>query len=157
MEQAKMNSKENGHAAEVINDLVKINNDRIEGYDKAIKETKGIDADLRTLFQQMKTESAKFRQELSSVLSQFGEDPATGTRADGKIYRAWMDVKASLSGNSRKAILENCEFGEDAAQNAYKNALAEDGLPATVRNIISTQRSILKSEHDKIKQMRDAA
>jgi hypothetical protein len=33
-----------------------------------------------------------------------------------------MDVKVSFSGNDRQAILESCEFGEDAAQKAYKDA-----------------------------------
>src|SRR4051812_25310075 len=101
--------------AEIINDLVKINNDRIEGYSRAIKETKDEDADLKSIFSSMIGQSTQYRQELSGIVSKLGEQPETGTRTDGKIYRAWMDVKATFSGNSRKSVLENCEFGEDAA------------------------------------------
>ncbi|MCD6013274.1 MAG: aldehyde dehydrogenase [Flavipsychrobacter sp.] len=146
----------NEHATEVINDLVKINNDRIEGYETAIKETKDGDSDLRSLFQSMKQDSMQLKQELANVLARYGEDPTKGTRADGKIYRAWMDVKATFSGNSRKAVLENCEYGEDAAQKAYKNAISDNDLPSEVRTIIVSQQSILKADHDKIRQLRDA-
>lgn len=156
MNQATMVTKENEHAAEIINDLIKINNDRIAGYDRAIQEARDADADLKELFQRMKQESMQYKQELSGLVTQYGEEPAEGTRTDGKIYRAWMDVKATFSGNSRKSVLENCEFGEDAAQKAYTNALAEDDLPVDVRNILMTQKGKLKESHDKIRQMRDA-
>ena len=35
---------------EVLNDLIKINNDRIEGYDKAIENAKTIDVGLQSIF-----------------------------------------------------------------------------------------------------------
>jgi uncharacterized protein (TIGR02284 family) len=148
---------QNEKAAEVINDLVKINNDRIEGYTKAIKETKDEDSDLKQTFEQMKQESMQLKQELSGMVTQYGDTPEQGTRTDGKIYRAWMDVKATFSGNSRKSVLENCEFGEDAAQKAYKTALSYDGeLPGDVKQVISKQQQQLKVSHDRIKQMRDS-
>lgn len=151
------NTAINEHTAEVLNDLVKINNDRIEGYQKAIEEAKDEDGDLKTLFQNMKTASVQLKQELAALVSQYGDSPTTATRTDGKLYRAWMDVKATFSGNSRKSVLENCEFGEDAAQKAYKTALADNELPADVRQIISSQQMALKADHDKIRNLRDAA
>jgi len=42
---------QNEKAAEVINDLVQINHDRIEGYTKAIKETQDEDSDLKQTFE----------------------------------------------------------------------------------------------------------
>ncbi|RYF22676.1 MAG: DUF2383 domain-containing protein, partial [Flavobacteriales bacterium] len=43
--------------AEILNDLIEINNDRIAGYEKAIEELKAEDADLKTLFVKMVGES----------------------------------------------------------------------------------------------------
>jgi uncharacterized protein (TIGR02284 family) len=144
-------------AAEIVNDLVKINNDRIEGYDRAIQEAKTEDSDLKSTFEGMKRESEEFKQELSGLARELGGEPTQGTRTDGKIYRAWMDVKATFSGNSRKSVLENCEFGEDAAQRAYRTALSEDSaLPPEVRTVVSRQQQSLRASHDKIKQMRDS-
>jgi uncharacterized protein (TIGR02284 family) len=146
----------NERTAEVVNDLVKINNDRIAGYDRAISEAKDEDSDLKSTFASMKQESEQYKQELSGLAQQLGEDPAKGTRADGKIYRAWMDVKATFSGNSRKSVLENCEFGEDAAQKAYRTALNDSDITPDVRNIIERQQGTLRQSHDRIKQMRDS-
>ena len=39
----------NKETIEVLNDLIQINNDRIAGYEKAIKETKSEDEDLKVL------------------------------------------------------------------------------------------------------------
>ncbi len=148
---------QNEKTAEILNDLITINNDRIEGYSKAIDEAKDEDNDLKELFQKMKTESVGYKQELADIVGQLGEDKAEGTRMDGKIYRAWMDVKATFSGNSRKSVLENCEFGEDAAQKAYKSALADNDLNGEARQLVTSQQAKLKASHDKIRQMRDSA
>jgi len=117
----------NQKTAEILNDLVKINNDRMEGYTKAMDETKAEDSDLKAIFAKMKIQSFQNRKELVALVEQLGEKKAEGTRLDGKIYRAWMDIKATFSGSSRKSILENCEYGEDAAQKAYRSALSSDG------------------------------
>ena len=42
---------------EVLNDLIMINNDRITGYERAIKELEGKDNDLKMLFLSMIDES----------------------------------------------------------------------------------------------------
>ncbi|MBC7946912.1 MAG: PA2169 family four-helix-bundle protein [Chitinophagaceae bacterium] len=143
--------------AEVLNDLVQINNDRIEGYERAAKETAVEDADLRSLFNDMTTESRRYVSELSRCVISNGEEPAEGTTARGKIYRAWMDVKAVFTGKDRKAILASCEFGEDAAQRAYNDALEADAdYPVEVRQLIVEQKASLKKSHDRIRSLRDS-
>lgn len=146
----------NENLIEVLNDLIRINNDRIAGYQKAADEARDIDVDLRGIFNRMVEESRQYASELSQEVAKLGGDPATGTTNSGKIYRAWMDVKATFTGNSRQAILENCEFGEDAAQKAYESALKTDAdLSVDVRQLITNQKSSLKTSHDVIKKYRD--
>lgn len=147
----------NEKTTEALNDLIRINNDRIEGYERAEKETDSKDADLRALFSAMASESRKYVNELTKHVAGAGAEPADGTTVSGKIYRAWMDVKATFSGSDRKAILASCEFGEDAAQKAYDSALASDAeLPADLRQVIMDQKTSLKKSHDQIKAMRDS-
>ena len=141
---------------EVLNDLVQINNDRIEGYEKARKELKDGDEDLKSLFLNMIEESQKYKLALATEISALGEDIETGTTTSGKIYRGWMDVKALFTGHDRQTVLNNCEFGEDAAQNAYKMALEEEDLPSNIRSLISDQKASLRQSHDEIKRLRDA-
>ena len=146
----------NKNAVEALNDLIKINNDRVEGYELAIEETKSEDSDLKSIFSGMTQESRKYNQELSTEIRNLGGETETGTTNSGKIYRAWMDVKATFTGHSRKAVLENCEFGEDAAQKAYKSALEDEDLQGTCRDLVSRQKQSLRVSHDKIKMMRDS-
>lgn len=142
--------------AETLNDLVLINNDRVEGYQKAIDELKEEDADLRGIFQERIDQSRKFHSELVAEVAKLGEKVAEGTKATGKIYRAWMDVKAFFSGNDRKAILDNCEDGEDAALRAYDEALECEHLTPEQRSVVIRQQADVKASHDRIKAMRDS-
>lgn len=141
---------------ETLNDLVQINNDRIVGYEKAIEELHPEDSDLKSLFAQMIVESQRLKMELATEVQRYGSDIETGTTNSGKIYRAWMDVKAIFTGHDRKTVLNNCEFGEDAAQSAYKAALAEDDLSDDVRALITQQKAQLRVSHDEIKALRDS-
>ena len=142
--------------AEILNDLIQINNDRVAGYEKAIEELRAEDSDLKNLFVKMIRESHTHKMALATEVQTFGEEIETGTTNSGKIYRAWMDVKAIFTGHDRKTILNNCEFGEDAAQKAYKMAIAEEGLSANVRQLITEQKTELRTSHDEIKALRDA-
>ena len=146
----------NEKTTEILNDLVSINNDRIEGYNKAERETDNKDADLQTLFRQMASESRSYVNDLSKYVASAGDQPTDKTSLSGKIYRTWMDMKATFTGKDRKAILASCEFGEDAAQKAYDQALSSDAeLPAEIRQLIMDQKSSLKKSHDYIKSLRD--
>jgi uncharacterized protein (TIGR02284 family) len=141
---------------EVLNDLIRINNDRTAGYMRAAEDTKNIDLDLRTIFERMGDESRQNAIELTSQVGRLGGEPATGTTASGKIYRAWMNVKDMFTGKDRHALLASCEYGEDAAQRAYEDALASDApLPTDVRQLITSQKSSLRNSHDMIKKYRD--
>jgi len=139
----------------VLNDLIRINNDRVAGYEKAIENAKSIDIGLQTIFSKMKSESIKYTAELHNRILQLGGEPADNTTVSGKIYRAWMDVKATFTGKDRASLLGACEYGEDAAQKAYQDALDEEGLPVDIVDLIAQQKSSLRQSHNEIKAMRD--
>lgn len=146
----------NEKTVEILNDLIQINHDRVRGYEKAAEETNSDDADLRALFTDFANESRGYASELSSLVTTLGGEPATDSTQRGKIYRAWMDMKAVITGSNRKAILGSCEYGEDAAQRQYERALEDsEDLPADVRQVIVSQKDKLRQGHDRVKAMRD--
>ena len=140
---------------EVLNDLIQINNDRITGYEKAIRETKAEDEDLKILFATMIAESHRNKIALATEIQTMGAEVENGTTTSGKIYRAWMDVKAVFAGHDRHTILANCEAGEDAAKKAYRTALEHEALPAYIRELLVQQEGALLASHDEIKSLRD--
>jgi uncharacterized protein (TIGR02284 family) len=152
-----MEQKTNKEVTSILNDLLRINSDRIEGYEKAAVEIKdATDADLKALFFQMAEESRQYRSTLNEAVIRLGGDPAADTSTAGDIYRVWMDVKAAFSGDDALAALQSCEFGEDNALKAYRNALQKDVVwPIGNREIIESQYASLKASHDKIRRLRD--
>jgi uncharacterized protein (TIGR02284 family) len=146
----------NEKSIEVLNTLITINNDRIEGYETASKESK--ESDLKSLFAQFIATSQKCKYALVKEVDNLGGEVAEGTTISGKFFRVWMDLKAALTGKDRKTILNSCEFGEDKAIETYHQAL-EDGsefLSDQHKIMISSQKALLKADHQLIKSLRDA-
>lgn len=154
-----MESKVETNKQEIIdslNNLIQINNDRIQGYLTASQETD--QDDLKSVFSEMMKASQDCRRELVQEVTKLGGTPIEGTTVSGKLFRVWMDIKAALTSKDRKAILNSCEFGEDAAVKTYETEIEGDALNGTeYLLIVKEQYSKIKSGHDKIKQMRDAA
>lgn len=148
--------KTNEVLTETLNDLIRINNDRVNGYEKAADEIRDTDIDLRGIFAKMANDSRDHVRELSNTVVKLGGEPATDTTISGKIYRTWMDVKAAFANKERLSVLEACEYGEDAAQKAYEAALKSDAeMSAEVRQLIMDQKASLKNAHDMIRKYRD--
>jgi|ERR1035437_6153000 uncharacterized protein (TIGR02284 family) len=143
----------NQKSIDVLNNLLEINNDRIEGYNTALKETK--EPDLKNMFSQFAETSQKCKRELTAAVRNSGGTPIEGTLTSGKLYRAWMDVKAALTNKDRKTILNSCEFGDDVAVKNYEDALKNTDLETNHFSIINNQYSMIRAEHDKIKNLRD--
>ncbi|AEA42485.1 ferritin-like domain-containing protein [Fluviicola taffensis] len=138
-----------------LNTLIQINNDRIQGYLTASAET--TEHDLKNVFSDLMTASQECRRELVQEVVKLGGTPIEGTTVSGKIYRAWMDVKAAVTSKDRKAILNSCEFGEDAALKTYEGEIEGTALSGTeFLPLVKDQHAKLQSGHNKIKQLRDS-
>jgi uncharacterized protein (TIGR02284 family) len=145
---------DNKKTVDILNNLVEINNDRMEGNFKAKDETK--EPDLKKLFTEFAADSKKCKEELVAEVKKLGGTPVEGTRNTGKLYRAWMDIKAALTSKDRKAILSSCEFGEDVAKKNYEDALESKDLSPELHDLINRQYGIIKAGHDKVKALRDS-
>ncbi|KAA2239351.1 PA2169 family four-helix-bundle protein [Chitinophaga agrisoli] len=139
---------------EVLNDLIEINNDRIVGYEKSLEELNENDANLKSYFLKYIDQSRQLKLALGTEVQALRGTMESGTTTSGKLYRAWMDIKAAFSGRDEKTVLDSAEYGEDAAQKAYASAL-EDDLPQYIRDLVESQRQELKQAHDEVKALRD--
>ena len=140
----------------LINDLIEINNDRVDGFEKVLADIDDQNVDLKALFQKFATQSRKNGQELAALVG----DPAeveTGNSVSGTLHRAWIDVKALFGGSDRASILSEAERGEDAIKKAYKDALAGGELPLNAIETVANQAQEINAAHDAIKALRDAA
>jgi uncharacterized protein (TIGR02284 family) len=138
----------------VLNSLITINNDRIEGYTNASEATE--ENDLKSLFAQFILTSEKCKSELIEEVNKLGGEVAQSTKIIRKFFRVWMDVKAALTSKDRMVILNSCKIGENEAKETYKIAL-EDNLPyltVEYKNMISAQKELLKADRKHIKALK---
>jgi uncharacterized protein (TIGR02284 family) len=145
----------NEKEVDALNNLLEYTNDRVDGYSKAVEETD--QNDLKEVFNKYSSQSRQFSQELKNRVIELGGVPVSGTTNSGKVYRAWMDVKAALTGKDRKAILGSCEYGEDVAVQSYEKMLERDDLSSETRLLLAEQARHVRNAHDEIKAMRDMA
>lgn len=143
-------------ALDVINDLIKINNDRVAGFEKAGTDLEGEDTGLITVFNKLAGESRQYAAELTDAAHQLAGEAADGTSTSGDLHRAWIDIKSTFTGSDLLAILNECERGEDAAKAAYRDALDPENelSPQLVEALQRQQQGIIKG-HDQIRSLRD--
>jgi len=136
-----------------LNGLIKICKDGQDGFRDASENVKH--SDLKTVLSGYSLQRSKFAGELQQLVIDLGEEPEKSSSIASAVHRGWIDLKAALTRGSDRAILAECERGEDHAVNAYRDALGED-LPANIRETVSTQCATVQSAHDDIRDRRDA-
>ena len=114
------------HQISELNNLIKLNNDRIAGYQKAIEST--TDISLKGVFASYADQSKGYVNDLNDYIHQLGGLPADGTTLSGKIHHTWMDLKSAFAKPDNYSLLNDCESGEDAAKEAYRDALDDKEL-----------------------------
>ena len=103
------------------------------------------------------TDLHRFVTELQSQAQNLGEFKLEkSSSAAGAMHRAWINLKSVVTSGDDKAILSECERGEDSAVHEYQDAM-QDGLTGTAREVVSRQFTEIKSAHDRVRELRDAA
>lgn len=141
-----------------LNELVKINNDRIQGYEKAIEDSE--DAQLDDLFRHYVIQSQNFRSQLAEHIVRIdgtAVSDATSTDISSKIHRAWIDIKAAITGKDKETVLSSVEFGESAAVESYKDAIEKDHIPAYIKEDLQKQLTQLEEALTKVQGLKQAA
>ncbi len=140
-------------AVGVLNNLIESCKDGEDGLKQAALNVKA--GDLKSLFNGMAQERGTFAAELMQYVRSMGGDPEGSGSAAGSIHRVWIDIKGTLAGKSDHNILIEVERGEDSALRLFEQALNKS-LPVTLADVINRQYRTIKSDHDKIKRLRDA-
>lgn len=141
----------------ILNDLIKINNDRIAGYKLAIDLANEQGEGAReAVFRQFIEQSEAFIEDLTPQVELAGQYASDRTKLSGELFRLWMVIKSKIAGGNMKDLLENCERGEEAFREVYKKALDEgDKLSIGVKNLIQIQLTQQREAHENLKILRD--
>lgn len=143
------------HQIAAINDLIRINNDRVTGYHAAYEDI--TEPESQEMFQKHMDQSKQYAAQLIEQIHQLGGEPASGTTLSGKFYRTWMDLKAKVTGKDILSVLAACEYGEGVAEKAYREALDDKELIWQDKPVVTLLNRHLKgliTAHERIIELR---
>jgi uncharacterized protein (TIGR02284 family) len=146
------NSGDTDDVIDVLNDLAECCKDGEYGFRACAEQAQR--QDLKSTFLQRADDCRSAAQELYAQIRSLGGKADDGGSAAGALHRGWVAVKATLSTYDDKAVLEECERGEDNAKARYMKALKKP-LPAGIKLIVERQMQGLQRNHDQIKMLRD--
>jgi uncharacterized protein (TIGR02284 family) len=138
-------------AAKALDQLLLFVNDRIEGYKRAVAETK--DSQLKSYYQQLVGQSQQFASTLNGYLTKKGGERETGTTLKGKLYRKLMDAQAVVTARDEKSILAANIYGERWAIKAYKKTLRRKALKGEILEAVKKQFAQSKQTYERLKQL----
>lgn len=137
----------------VLNGLIETCKDGQEGFRNAAEHVK--DKDYKALFAELANQRQLYAGELQTFLHAHDEGAAQSGSIAGAVHRGWMELKSLLAGGNEHAILAECERGEDAAVEQYREVLLHEELPNDVRDLVDRQFMGIKAAHDRIRALRD--
>ncbi len=135
-----------------LDDLIETSKDGEEGFRTCADNVKN--PTLKVFFEQKAERCREGAAQLQAIVREMGGDPERSSSTSGALHRFWVNIRSTLSGRDDHAILDECERGEDVAQEAYEMALAQD-LPGDVRLVVERQYREVTANHDRVKDLRN--
>lgn len=136
----------------ILNTLLETCRDSSQGFTSAAGSVK--DPAVRQTLTTLAEQRRAFCVDLEHAVTALAGTPATTGHGAGTMHRGWMNLKVAVASHDTHAILEECERGEDYARTAFADALAE-GVPETVRPLISRQSQAVTTAHQQVRTLRD--
>jgi len=140
----------------VLNDLLQITNDRIEGFEKVEGKVWEMYPDIKDEYDRMISQSKIMKNELINLITEKNGKPQDSPSVAGALHRTWIDIKNSFTlGNLEESTLANVVFGEKAAIDAYQKALDSGDLCEKSSNIVAEQLHKLIVSYDQFKNIEE--
>jgi uncharacterized protein (TIGR02284 family) len=144
-------SSNNSGLVDTLRETGKIVRDSEEGYRHAANDID--DWQLRSMFLELARVRSEQGDEIDRLLQRFGgEAVPKGGSTSGTMHRVFVDLKAAITGNSRRAVIDEVARGESYAEAVFDKALRAD-LPMDVQQIIRRHHNSVRDSRDRVRRM----
>ncbi len=142
------------HSAEIttLNTLTATLIDSVTGYENSAKLIEG--KQFGEMFRKRADERQQSVEQLRGEVRRLGGDPEDGGSFLGKVHQRFEDLKAAVSGNDDKAIINEVERGEDYLKEKFETALSSDTLSSESRAVVEQAFESVRAGHDQISQLK---
>jgi uncharacterized protein (TIGR02284 family) len=135
-----------------LNELIETCKDGEKGFALAAKDAN--DPALTPLFTDGERSCRTAAAELQEQVRALGGNPDESGSVKGAVHRGWISLKTAVTSRDAKAILEECERGEDYAKAQYAAALKVQ-MPEGIRQLVERQYQGVMSNHDRVRDLRN--
>ncbi len=135
----------------ILNDLVETCKNGEQGFRDASEHLKN--STVREAFLKYAQQRAEYARELQSQISRLGGTPETTGSTGGALHRGWINLKAAITGQDDKAIIDEAERGEDVAVAEYQKALAHD-IPSDLKAMVERQYNAIQEAHNYVRNLK---
>jgi uncharacterized protein (TIGR02284 family) len=142
------------HDIKVLNTLIATTLDSMKGFRESADDSNvGTHAQF---FRDMANERSQVAADLQAHVRALGGDPETESSTAGGAHRAWLDLKAAVTGKDEDAIIKEVERGEDYIKEKFETALRDDELSPETRGLLEKSMESIRKGHDRASAMKHA-
>ncbi len=140
------------HDIRTLNGLIATTIDSVDGYRTSAQDVEN--PRHAELFTARASERASIAEQLRAEVKRLGGNPEDDGTILAAGHRAFVNLKAAVTGRDDQAIVNEVERGEDHIKAKYEDALKDGDLSPECRSLVETAYGSVKRGHDEMSQLK---
>jgi uncharacterized protein (TIGR02284 family) len=145
---------ETSHDIRTLNGLIATTLDSIDGYQTSARDTDN--ARFAEMFSARASERQQVVTTLQAEVARLGGNPEDDGTLLAGAHRAFVNLKAAVTGQDDKAIVNEVERGEDHIKAKFEDGQADNDLKPEVKAAIQTAYTSVRAGHDQMRDLKHA-
>lgn len=140
------------HDIRTLNGLIATTIDSVDGYRTSAQDV--TNPRFAELFTARASERSSVAEQLRAEVRKLGGNPEDDGTILAAGHRAFVDLKAAVTGRDDLAIVTEVERGEDHIKAKFESALKDDTLSPGCRGLVETAFGSVKRGHDEMRNLK---
>ena len=145
---------QNSHDIKTLNSLIETTLDSADGYAEAAKDAKS--QSLISLFRERSTERKQVASTLQQRVLLLGAEPEKDGTVLASAHRVFVNLRASLTSNDNKAVVDEVERGEDHIKAKFEDAMQDKDVSPDTKAVITDVYTSVRNGHDQMRDIKHA-
>ncbi len=135
-----------------LNSLIATTIDSVDGYRTSAQDVEN--PRFAEMFTARASERSSVAEQLRAEVRRLGGEPEDDGTILAAGHRAFVNLKATVTGRDDTAIVNEVERGEDHIKAKYEAALEDGHLSPASRTLVETAYASVRSGHDEMSQLK---
>ena len=140
------------HDITTLNGLIATTIDSVDGYRTSAQDVEN--PRFAEMFTARASERSSVAEQLRAEVKRLGGNPEDDGTALAAGHRAFVNLKAAVTGRDDQAIVNEVERGEDHIKAKFEAALKDGDLSPQCRSLVEMAFGSVKSGHDEMRDLK---